>query len=571
MLPHRSSFRKFLGMRTRSYFLWASISLIFLSACATFTAKSPTNTSNAGILVSQITSHCTDLDAPELGKGKMCIDNGFRIKADDFSFSNWGRSTEADANVTVQTLIDLFGHSAVCIDGPSTECVMRPTTVQKLEEWNNALAGGRCEGLATLSTRFLLKLDDPSKFDPTAIRVADLQRGNQLLDSTIVYWWATQFLTEVSDRAATSRGKSPLHLVDDLIQGLANGVGYTVGLYFGSSGHAVTPFAVTHHGDDFIIHVYDNNFPGERKEIVVNGNTNSWTYAAARAQPDGGSVDWTGTTGTLELTPMSSRKGPFKCAFCSTATATTDTVLTIASRDPAAAGYTFITTRDGQRIEASPDSVINTITGSTYAISKGLGGGLVTIHIPKTITDFDVEIRRGSTVIPAADVVVAIQRPMTANIQVSGDLAHTVVGSTSKNTTLIAVRSGSTSISAPEENSARLSIAAGGQLSRTELPRGHTLLIHQIQNNAIEVAIKGVNGSEISSTSLTASENSPATEATLAINELGAIIATNARIEPIPVSTARQVNFLPGAKKTPGATTTSTTTNPTSIEIFLPD
>jgi len=552
-------------MRNRHYFLWLSISFIFLSACSTFSAKSPTNTS-AVALVSQIASHCTDLDSPELGDGKLCVDNGFRIKADDFSFSNWGRSTEADANVTIQTLIDLFGHSAVCVDGPSTECVLRPTTVQKLEEWNNALAGGRCEGLATLSTRFLLKLDDPSTFKPTATRVADLQRGNQLLDSTIVYWWATQFLTEVSDRAATSRTKSPLKLVDDLIQGLANGVGYTVGLYFGSSGHAVTPFAVTHRGDDFVIHVYDNNFPGVRKEIVVNGNTNSWAYAAARAQPDGSSVDWTGVIGTLELTPMSSRKGPFECAFCSTSSTATDTVLTIASRDPAAAGYTFITTRDGKRIEASPDSVVNTITGSTYRISKGLGGGLVTIHIPNTITDFDVEVRRGSSVIPAADVVVAIQRPLSANIQVSGDLAHTVVGSSSKSTTLIAVRSDSTSVSAPSENSARLSIAAGGQLSRTELPRGHTLLIHQIEDSAIEVAIKGENGSEISSTSLSATENSPATEVTLAINELGEIVATSSDVEPVPVRVPSAINFTPGKKKP----ASPTTTDPASIEIALP-
>ena len=554
-------------MRNRPYFLWVSLSLIFLSACSTFSAKSPTNTSSTAALVSQIASHCTDLDAPELGEGKMCVDNGFRIKADDFSFSNWGRSTEADANVTIQTLIDLFGHSAVCIDGPSTECVMRPTTVQKLEEWNNALAGGRCEGLATLSTRFLLKLDDPTTFKPDATRVADLQRGNQLLDSTIVYWWATQFLTEVSDRAATSRTKSPLQLVDDLIQGLANGVGYTVGLYFGSSGHAVTPFAVTHRGDDFIIHVYDNNFPGVRKEIVVNGSANSWTYTAARAQPDGSSVDWTGTMGTVELTPMSSRKGPFKCSFCATSSAATDTVLTIASRDPAAAGYTFITTRNGQRIEASPDSVVNTITGSTYAISKGLGGGLVTIHIPNTITDFDIEVRRGSSVIPAADVVVAIQRPNMANIQVSGDLAHTVVGSSSTSSTLIAIRSDSTSISAPAENSARLSIAAGGQLSRTELPRGHTLLIHQIEDDAIEVAIKGENGSEISSTSLTASENSAATEVTLVINELGAIVVTSADVEPVPVHVPSAINFTPGKKK---PTSPTTTTDPASIEVALP-
>ena len=554
-------------MRNRPYFLWVSLSLIFLSACSTFSAKSPTNTSSTAALVSQIASHCTDLDAPELGEGKMCIDNGFRIKADDFSFSNWGRSTEADANVTIQTLIDLFGHSAVCVDGVSSECVMRPQTVQKLEEWNNALAGGRCEGLATLSTRFLLKLDDPTTFKPDATRVADLQRGNQLLDSAIVYWWATQFLTEVSDRAATSRTKSPLQLVDDLIQGLANGVGYTVGLYFGSSGHAVTPFAVTYRGNDFIIHVYDNNFPGARKEIVVNGTTNAWTYSAARAQPDGSSVDWTGATGTLELTPMSSRKGPFECVFCSTSPTVTDTVLTIASRDSAAAGYTFITTRDGQRIEASPDSVINTISGSTYDISKGLGGGLVTIHIPNTVTDFDVEVRRGSSVIPAADVVVAIQRPQAANIQISGDLAHTVVGSSSASTTLIAVRSDSTSVSAPSENSARLSIASGSQLSRTELPRGHTLLIRQIEDNAIEVAIKGENGSEISTTSLSALGDNPATEVTLAINELGAIVATTSEVEPVPVRVPSTINFTPGKKKPASPTTT---TDPASIEVALP-
>ena len=554
-------------MRNRPHVLGLLIASVFFSACATFTAKSPTTISTIESLVSQIASHCTDLDAPELGDGKICVDNGFRIKADDFSFSNWGRSIEADANVTIQTLIDLFGHSAVCIGGPSTECVMRPQTVQKLDEWNNALAGGRCEGLATLSTRFLLKLDDPTTFKPDATRVADLQRGNQLLDSTIVYWWATQFLTEVSDRAATSRTKTPLQLVDDLIQGLANGVGYTVGLYFGSSGHAVTPFAVTQRGKDFIIHVYDNNFPGVRKEIAVDGTTNAWAYSAARAQPDGNTIDWNGSTGTLELTPMSSRKGPFKCSFCSTSTTAMDTVLTIASRDPAAAGYALITTRDGQRIEASPDSVINTITGSTYAVSKGLGGGLVTIHIPNTITDFDVEMRRGSSVVPAADVVVAIQRPMSANIQVSGDLAHTVIGSSSTDTTLIAVRSDSTSISAPSENSARLSIASGSQLSRTELPRGHTLLIHQIEDNAIEVAIKGENGSEISSTTLTASEDSPATEVTLAINELGAIVATTSDMEPVPVHVPSVINFTPGKKKPASPTTT---TDVASIEIALP-
>jgi hypothetical protein len=92
-------------------------------------------------------------------------------------------------------------------------------------------------------------------------------------------------------------------------------------------------------------------------------------------------------------------------------------------------------------------------------------------------------------------------------------------------------------------------------------------LIHQIEDSAIEVAIKGENGSEISSTSLTASDNSPATEVTLAINELGAIVATSADVEPVPVHVPNAVNFTPG-KKT--SSTSAKTTDPASIEVALP-
>ena len=570
MLPHRGSFRKFLTMKNRTYFLWLVSASALLTACAGFRADSSKSTNDYSQLVSQITSHCTDLDAPELGDGKLCIDNGFALATDNFSFANWGRSTEADSNVTIQTLIDLFGHSAVCLDGPKTECVMRPTTKQKLEEWNNALAGGRCEGLAALSARFFMHLDDPSMFNSQANRVSDLQRRNSQLDSAIVYWWATQFLTEVSDRATSSRTQSPLQLVDDLIQGLANGVGYTVGLYDKSSGHAVTPFAVTHRGTDFMIHVYDNNFPGVRKEIVVNGAQNTWTYNAARSGPDGIGIDWHGGTGSLELTPMSSRQGPFECSFCASSPIGGDTVLTIASRDATAAGYVLVTTRDGRRIESTPLGVTNTISGAQYDVSKGAGGGLVTIRIPHSIVDFDLEVRKASSVIPAADVVIAIQRPEMATIQVSGNLAHTVVGTKQKSSTLLAVRAESISVSAPVQNSARVSIAAGNQLSRTELASGKILLVDHIAHNAIEVAIKGSNGSAIGSTSLDATESRTATEANLALGENGKITTTNARVEPLPVNEAALANFKPGTKK-PLHTTTTSTTNPTSIEIALPD
>jgi hypothetical protein len=225
-----------------------TFSVVILAALvATGCSSSPRSSTQSvdPAVVERIIANCTNLNAPELGEGKLCIDNGFRISDDDFTFANWGRSLQADANVTVQTLVDLFGRNTVCTSGPDNECVLRPATLQKLEEWNTALSGGRCEGLSTLSTRFFMNLDHPSMFRPDASAVADLRRGDGTLDAALVYWWATQFLPEVADRAAASRQRTPLELVGDVIVGLANSVGYTVGMYFGTTGHSVTPFAVS--------------------------------------------------------------------------------------------------------------------------------------------------------------------------------------------------------------------------------------------------------------------------------------------------------------------------------------
>lgn len=553
-------------MRLRTAVLPLLVVTLFLPACSRFATTASTSIPQVENLIRQISSHCTDLDAPELGVGKLCIDNGFRVSADDFSFANWGRSQQADANVTVQTLIDLFGHSAVCISGPESECVLRPSTTQKLEEWNNALAGGRCEGLSTLSTRFFLKLDSPTSFRTSASQVADLKRDDKDLSSSIVYWWATQFLTEVADRAATSRTQSPLQLVDNLIQGLANGIGYTAGLYFGSSGHSVTPFAVTQRENNFVIHVYDNNSPGKRRELLVNGADNTWTYESASTNPSGNTATWSGGTGTLELTPMSSRQGPFECTFCSAVRESSPTVITLASRDPQAAGYILLTTRDGRRIEASATSVVNEIDGAEYSVSKGATGGLASVTVPSSISEFDVEIRRGSSVVPAGDVVVNIRRPSMPSIQVSGNLAHTVIGKERSPKSLLAVRTEGTSVTAPSDNSARISIAAGTGLTRTELNGGHTMLIKRISGESIEVAIKGRSGSVINSTELDATNAPTVSDITLALSNDGEIVTTQAAVAAVPVRDQTLVNFTP-SKRQP----TTSTTVPTSIVIALPD
>lgn len=541
--------------------------VVFVSACSSVPASVPTSRPVDRDLVAELSSHCTDLNSPDLGEGTLCIDNGFRMKADDFSFANWGRSPRADDNVTVQTLVDLFGHQSVCMPGSMTRCVMRPGATQKLEEWNTALAGGRCEGLAALSTRFFLRYDDPADFDSTVRRVYDLDVGDAKLSQSIVYWWATQFAQEVADRAGESRNKTPLHLVDELIQGLAHGVGHTLGMYFGPAGHSVTPFAVTKRGDLFMIHVYDNNHPGIRREVTVNSKDDTWLYPSAFTGVDGSPIDWSGSRGTFELTPMTSRQGPFTCAFCTT-TSDDSTTVTIASQSASEAGFVRITTREGMSIVVTPTSVMNTIPGATYRVGKGKSGGLATITLPSSTGDFDLDVRRRSSVVAAGDIVVSIRRAGSATVQVSGNLAQEDLGSDSTHA-LLAVRSDRTTVNAPDAAVARVSVAAGATLSRSAIQPGGSLIISQISEDSIEVSLKGANSQRRATHSVSARDDGSPMEVTLSLDESGSIVVSDRKVPSVAVAVHPPAGFTPATRQPTKRTTT--TTEATSITISQPD
>jgi hypothetical protein len=549
--------------QSRLAFLALSLA-IASSACSSSSTAPTSSVPDTSALVKQILSHCTDLAAPELGDGELCIDNGFRVQSDDFSFKNWGRSLSAEGNVTAQTLIDLFGHDSVCVAGPKDTCILRPTAIQKLEEWNTALNGGRCEGLAALSTRFHLRMDSPSMFQANAASVSALSQDNEKLNSSVVYWWATQFLNEVTDHAATSRGHSPLRLVDDLIQGIAHSVGYTVGIYNGPLGHSLTPFAVTRRNEDFVVHVYDNNHPGKRFELFVNSKTNQWRYPNAFRNVDGSSNTWAGGTGTLELTAMSTRKGPFQCSFCNSSLSRSPHVITLATRDIRASGFIEITTNNGV-VRTSPTAVENSISGATISIGKGNGGGLITITLPNTVQQFDVRLTRTSKDIPAADVVLGLRRADGASLQVTGNLAHDVLGSNNRPSSVISVTSEETEIRAPAENVARLSLSAGSRISRRVLSAGETLTVKPIANNSIEVSVKGANGAQTPYASIPLVTQSSTTELTVSLDDNGTLTFLPSRIEPIRVSGVAARNFSP---RESNQTTTSAVP---SIEISEPD
>ena len=536
------------------------VASVLVTTSCSGTASQPTQSTSVN--AARVTSHCTDVPAPSLGPGTLCISNGFRIAQDNFSFANWGRSTKADDNVTAQTLIDLFGYDTVCAPGPETECTLRPTAVQFLELWNTALAGGRCEGLAALSARLHLSLDATDEFGDASIRTAQISRRNSNVNQSIVYWWATQFVKEVKRSAADSRRKSPLVLVDQLIQGLANSLGYTIGLYYQSQGHSVTPFAVTNRDDHFVIHVYDNNFPNKRREILVNKTTDTWTYLNASTSIDGTPIDWTGKIGSLELTSMSSRQGPFTCPFCTIVNDETPSLISLASRDPQNPGFLRITSRKGTA-EFTPFGFTSTIDGAAADIGKG-SGGLVTIQLPADVTDFDIYVTNPVSTASAGDVLLSIDRPGFARAQIAGNLARPSV---SDDKPLATARKNSTIITAPQDSSVDVSLAQNGSLVTTELDPSTEFEISRSSKTDIEVSVKGSLPSQSlkipiapSSTSQRANiQRSPSNAL-----EIEVAVPTSIRARP-----QRIVNFVP--RKTAPRKSTTTTTSLPSIEISEPD
>ena len=142
--------------------------------------------------------------------------------------------------------------------------------------------------------------------------------GNPLLAREIAYGHAFQMLESVVRARVSS---SPRAVIETLIAGLGpSGPLYTLGVInaTGTGGHAVTPYAVERLARDrYAILVYDNNFPGRTRKVLVNTKTDTWSYRAA-VNPRAPASRYTGnaTTGSLLLLPARPGLGVQPCAFC---------------------------------------------------------------------------------------------------------------------------------------------------------------------------------------------------------------------------------------------------------------
>ncbi len=232
-----------------------------------------------------------------------------------FKFQNYGNEDGVE-NLTPGSLERMFG-PGVCAEKDGDDCLLSPAAERWMEQQNDGMNGGHCEGMATVALLFQLGKLDPKTFGAATAHDLELV-GNRSLQHEIAYWFVTQ---AVEPMASASVQGTPAEIVDKLIEAFeSNKDSYTLGFYQPdrSGGHATTPYAVVDKGNgvSWIMH-YDNNFPGEERFIEVDRKANTWRYRTA-ANPAEEAENYSGdaTTKTLELSPTSVRTGTLACPFC---------------------------------------------------------------------------------------------------------------------------------------------------------------------------------------------------------------------------------------------------------------
>lgn len=277
----------------------AILSLTAIAACGSSGAK----------------SNLEDLVRDNVSAGLAPMKNGF-------AFSNYGASASAEQFDT-NDLVTMFGKGA-CVDGNVDACSPTAQAAAWARMVNDARQSGHCEGLVVqASARFNEKATPATAELP---RDAEVEHG-------VMRAFATQFLPEVQDTAKEWSNRSLVDIVNELTTSLKDGTtDYTMGLYTDSGGHAVLPFAVDFTSDTMaVIRVYDSNWPGMDRYVVIDFATDEWFFSFSGRDPQQDECAWKGGQGDIDITPIEARTSAI-CPFCGDKSTVTKSMLLIRSK-----------------------------------------------------------------------------------------------------------------------------------------------------------------------------------------------------------------------------------------------
>ena len=408
-----------LDMMTRMWIAFVAVSSMVVVSCG----ESGDTTEGATTDQSGAAPGCTESPRPELAAPDgwlVCADSGLMPSVDDFAFENWG-GPSVSASFSPAVMVSMFGYDNVCMPD-TTGCVMYPAAQQWSDQMSAAIEGGRCEGMATLSQRLLEGRDSATDLQAGATSAAELSRDSELVGSSIAKWWASQTFDQVRETTEPTRDWAPSRIVDEVASALLSRSGPTVGLYGNGQAHAVTPVAVSTDGaGSYILHVYDNNYPGRILPLNVDANAETWSYDMAAANAGEEAEVWSGGTGTLDLTLMDSREAPPAAPWTDGSAMKGSTVVTISSRGASVVGLrvatatTTVDTRDPSTwidgIGVFPILGATVGTGVSVVVSPSAGRAKVTPYVDAT---------SGGASIP---VVMTIDQPGRGSTQVETEIS----------------------------------------------------------------------------------------------------------------------------------------------------
>ena len=255
------------------------------------------------------------------------VDTGFRPDVNGFSYQNYGDVAQAPSgetfkvvNLTSIELRRLFG-DGVCASAalPDGTCTLTPPADQWMTQNNASMNGGHCEGFAVLSQMIYLGQVDPTQFG--AGRTIDLQiKDNEPLQREIAYWFSTQGPTWGQQQVLAPKDMVA-YLQSEYTKNPKSIFRLGIMKEDGTGGHAITAYEVRDQGNGiFWVMVYDNNYPGQERKMIVDINANTSEYEAS-INPSVQADTYKGTeTNKLFVAANELRLTTFPCPFCNGAT-----------------------------------------------------------------------------------------------------------------------------------------------------------------------------------------------------------------------------------------------------------
>jgi len=263
-------------------------------------------------------------------EGEILASIPFDPKVNGFGFRNFGENPDYDEDLTADDLIRMFGAENVCIEGSTArDCVLYETAERWIEESVEKMNNGHCDGFSVASLRMFVGRPfkgrkSPAEFQPGAKTLFDLKK-TQLTSNYVSYFQTLTFLKETYEWRAHTFKLKPTDILAEIGRAMQSKKEfYTLEVWMRENGkytrgHAVVPIAVEDMGDEiYRLHVYDNNYPGQTKYVVVDGKKETWRYHTAN-NPAETARDYFGsaTTNTLALKRLSDRsRRRFECPFC---------------------------------------------------------------------------------------------------------------------------------------------------------------------------------------------------------------------------------------------------------------